>query len=43
MQIWRLGQQWAAETGREPDELVADAMEGCFQELRVRARCSTPL
>ncbi|HEY1808203.1 MAG TPA: hypothetical protein VGG42_06555 [Acidobacteriaceae bacterium] len=27
-------QQWAAETGREPDELVADAMEGYFEELQ---------
>jgi len=27
-------QQWAAQTGREPSELVADAMEGYFSELK---------
>jgi predicted DNA-binding protein len=27
-------QQWAAKTGREPDELVAEAMEGYFEELK---------
>lgn len=26
-------QQWAARTGRGPNELVADAMEGYFEEL----------
>jgi hypothetical protein len=27
-------QQWSAKTGREPDELGADAMEGYFEELQ---------
>jgi len=26
-------EQWAAKTGRDPDELVADAMAGYFEEL----------
>jgi hypothetical protein len=33
-------ERWATETGRRPDELVEDAMAGCFDELAAHAKCS---